>query len=251
MCLITFAWRPGHATPLVLAANRDEFYERPARALGAWHDVPGLHAGRDLEAGGTWLGLGQGGRFAALTNIRDPRHPATGRTRGELCVGFLGGTQTPEAFMAEAHRRAADYAGFNLLVGDGRELWFLHSRGPGPRRLEAGLYGLSNADLDTPWPKVRKTKAALAECLDVVRPADLLNLMHDPQPASDATLPDTGVGLETERMLSPVFIASRTYGTRATTALIVRGDGSREVVERGFGPFGKPLDDVHLNLRTR
>lgn len=248
MCLIAFAWQPGQEVPLVLAANRDEFYARPTQPLAHWPDAPGLYAGRDLEAGGTWLGLGPDGRFAALTNIRDPRLPPVGRSRGELCVQFLNGTMGPAEFLADAQRRAADYAGFNLLVGDSRELCFLNPRSGGPRTLAAGIYGLSNADLDTPWPKVERAKAALAECLQGVTTDTLLNLMHDPEAAPDAILPDTGVGLNTERMLSPVFIATRTYGTRASTALIVHANGRRELVERSYGPHGEQLGQVEMVL---
>lgn len=248
MCLIVFAWRPEHPQPLVLAANRDEFYDRACLPLAEWPEVPGLYAGRDLLAGGTWLGVTASGRFAALTNIRDPRLPPVGRSRGELCVQFLSGEMGPGEFLADAQRRAGDYAGFNLLVGDARELCFLNPRSGGPRRLAAGIYGLSNADLDTPWPKVERAKAALAECLEQVNTDTLLNLMHDPEAAPDAILPDTGVGLNTERMLSPVFIATRTYGTRASTALIVHADGRRELVERSYGPHGGHLGDVALQL---
>ncbi|BAN45969.1 NRDE family protein [Metapseudomonas resinovorans] len=249
MCLIVFAWRPGHEVPLVLAANRDEFYARPTLPLAKWEDAPGVLAGRDLEAGGTWLGAGPKGRFAALTNIRDPRTPPVGRTRGELCVQFLRGEMGPGEFLEDAMRRAGEYSGFNLLVGDDRELWFLNPRSGGPINLKPGIYGVSNADLDTPWPKVERGKAAIAECLEPPTTDALLNLLHDPEQAQDHILPETGVGLNTERMLSSVFIATRTYGTRASSALIVRADGSRELVERSYGPYGAKLGDVRLELR--
>lgn len=248
MCLVVFAWRPGHDVPLVLAANRDEFYARPALPLGRWDDVPGVLAGRDLEAGGTWLGVGADGRFAALTNIRDPRQPPVGRTRGELCVQFLRGNLGPGEFLADVARRANDYSGFNLLVGTVEELWFLNPRSGDPRPLQAGIYGVSNADLDTPWPKVERGKAALAECLAPPSSESLLNLLHDPEQAPDHILPETGVGLNTERMLSSVFIATRTYGTRASSALIVRSDGRGELVERSYGPYGAKLGEVRLEL---
>ena len=153
---------------------------------------------------------------------------------------FLSGEMGPGEFLADAQRRAGDYAGFNLLVGDARELCFLN---PAAAAEKAGRrhLRLSNADLDTPWPKVERAKAALAECLEQVNTDTLLNLMHDPEAAPDAILPDTGVGLNTERMLSPVFIATRTYGTRASTALIVHADGRRELVERSYGPHGGHL----------
>ncbi|RJG12516.1 hypothetical protein D3879_04300 [Pseudomonas cavernicola] len=246
MCLIVFAWRPGHARPLVVAANRDEFYARPSLPLGAWADAPGVIAGRDLEAGGTWLGVGPQGRFAALTNIRNPGQAQGGRSRGELVAQFLRGQQTPEAYLAAIAERASEYAGFNLLVGNSHELWHLNSREGAPLRLGSGLYGLSNAGLDTPWPKVQRAKAALAECLDTPQASALLGLLADPQQAPEAALPETGVGLATERLLSSIFIVSPNYGTRASSVLIVQADGRRQLVERSFGPYGAHLGEVSL-----
>ncbi len=246
MCLIVFAWRPGHSLPLVLAANRDEFYARPSLPLGAWEDQPGVHGGRDLEAGGSWLVVGPRGRFAALTNIRDPRHQRPGRSRGELPVQFLTSGLAPADFLAELSGRAHAYAPFNLLVGDAEQLCALNSREGEPQALPAGLYGLSNAALDTPWPKVAKAKARLAECLAAPETPALLALLGDPEPAPDAALPETGIGLASERLLSSIFIASGSYGTRASTALLVRADGSRQLVERSFGPHGAHLGEVSL-----
>lgn len=246
MCLIVFAWRPDHDLPLVMAANRDEFYARPSLPLSAWEDAPGLYGGRDLEAGGTWLGIGPHGRFAALTNIRNPRQPPRGRSRGELPVQFLRGPLGPEAFLRDAAQRAGDYSEFNLLLGDHRELWLLNSQAGVPLQLSEGIYGLSNADLDTPWPKVEKAKALLSECLITPQVPALLDLLHDAQQAEDVLLPDTGVGLGTERLLSSIFIATRSYGTRASSALLLRADGSRLLVERSYGPYGARLGEVSI-----
>lgn len=246
MCLIVFAWRPGHDLPLVMAANRDEFYARPSLPLAEWDDAPGLYAGRDLEAGGTWLGIGPHARFAALTNIRDPRQPPRGRSRGELPVQFLCGSLGPEAFLRDLAQRAGDYSGFNLLLGDREQLWLLNSRTGMPEQLTAGLYGLSNAYLDTPWPKVEKGKALLGECLAAPQIPSLLDLLHDGQQVEDARLPDTGVGLNTERVLSSIFIATHSYGTRASTVLLVNANGSSTLVERSYGPFGARLNEVWI-----
>jgi uncharacterized protein with NRDE domain len=248
MCLIVFAWRPGHAQPLIVAANRDEFYARPSQPLGEWQDVTGVYAGRDLEAGGTWLGVGHRGRFAALTNIRNPGQPLGRRSRGELVAQFLCGEQSVEQYLAEVARRSGDYSGFNLLVGSTGQLGYLNATDPTPRLLSEGVYGLSNARLDTPWPKLRKARSALQEQLNDPRPEGLLALLGDPQTAPDAELPDTGVGLATESLLSSVFIASQSYGTRASTVLIVNADGSRQMVERSFGPYGGHLGEVALDL---
>ncbi|WP_095156388.1 NRDE family protein [Pseudomonas sp. Irchel 3E13] len=248
MCLIVFAWRPGNARPLIVAANRDEFYARPTLALSQWDEAPGVHAGRDLEAGGTWLGLGPQGRFAALTNIRDPGQPAGARSRGELVAGYLRGKLSVEAYLERVAGEALHYSGFNLLVGDSHQLGYLHGGDATPRLLEAGVYGLSNAALDTPWPKLIKAREGLRERLDDPDPARLFELLADNNQAADSELPDTRVGLTTERLLSSVFIASQNYGTRASTVLIVEADGGRRLVERSFGPLGGRLGEVELVL---
>ena len=246
MCLIVFAWRPGHALPLIVAANRDEFYARPTQALAAWEDAPGVHAGRDLEAGGTWLGVGPQGRFAALTNIRDPGQPLGPRSRGELVAGFLQGEFGVERYLDHVASRSALYSGFNLLVGDGRQLGYLHGREATPRLLQAGVYGLSNAGLDTPWPKLVKAREGLAGLLGSADPQRLLALLADAEPAAESALPETGVGLVTEKLLSSVFIASQKYGTRARTVLIEDDQGKRRLIERSFGPFGGHLGEVEI-----
>ena len=248
MCLIVFAWRPDHATPLIVAANRDEFYARPSLPLAAWPEAPQVHAGRDLEAGGTWLGIGADGRFAALTNIRNPHQPPARKSRGELVARFLTGELPIAQYLTDVVGRSLEYAGFNLLVGNRQELWHYNAQETAPSQLAAGIYGLSNAGLDTPWPKLLKAKAALAEVLDDPQPQALLALLGDPQTAPFGDLPDTGVGLATESLLSSVFIASPTYGTRASTALIVQADGSRVMVERSFGPYGGHLGEVEIRV---
>ncbi len=248
VCLIVFAWRPDHTQPLIVAANRDEFYARPSLSLAQWLDAPQVYAGRDQEAGGTWLGVGADGRFAALTNIRDPHQPPARKSRGELVARFLSGSQPIDQYLADVHGRAIEYAGFNLLLGTRQELWHYNANDTAPTRLSPGIYGLSNAQLDTPWPKLLKAKAALAEVLDDPHPDALLAILGDAQPAAFTELPDTGVGLATESLLSSVFIASPSYGTRASTALIVHADGTRHMVERSFGPHGGRLGEVELNF---
>ena len=248
MCLIVFAWRPDHAQPLIVAANRDEFYARPSLPLAQWSETPQVHAGRDLEAGGTWLGIGANGRFAALTNIRDPHRPPGRRSRGELVARFLTGELPIDDYLDDVVARSPEYGGFNLLVGNLHELWHFNARESEAVLLQPGIYGVSNASLDTPWPKLIKAKAALGKVLDDPQPQALLNLLSDPQTAPFAELPDTGVGLATETLLSSVFIASQSYGTRASTALIVHADGSRHLVERSFGPYGGHLGEIEIRL---
>lgn len=246
MCLIVFAWRPEHPQPLLLAANRDEFYARPSWPLREWDDAPGLFAGRDLQAGGTWLGVSADGRFAALTNVRDPDQPVGRRSRGELPADFLRGRLAPQAYLEAVRARAGEYSGFNLLLGDARQLWYYNSREGEPRTLTEGLYGLSNASLDSPWPKLQQAKAALENCLDAPNSERLLTLLADTRQPAEHLLPETGVGPAVERLLATVFIASANYGTRASTALLLNADDSWEMRERSFGPHGAPLGEVAL-----
>ncbi|MEO4046826.1 NRDE family protein [Pseudomonas sp. CAU 1711] len=248
MCLIAFAWRPNHPQPLVLAANRDEFYDRPSLPLGEWPDAPGLYAGRDLQAGGTWLGVSRDGRFAALTNIRDPRQAQGRRSRGELPVEFLRGALDAESFLAGLLPRLDDYSGFNLLLGDRRQLFFLNSEEGWARRLQAGLYGLSNAQLDTPWPKVLRATAHLAGCLDDPRPERLLALLQDDQQPPRVLLPDTGIGVDWELLLASVFIVGPGYGTCASSALLLDADGGVRLMERRFDAQGQATGDVDIRL---
>ena len=238
MCLIVFAWRPGHALPLIVAANRDEFHARPSLPLEHWDDAPQIVAGRDLQAGGTWIGVTTDGRFAALTNIRAPGSPLGERSRGELPERFLRGAQSPALYLEELTRSLGQYSGFNLLVGNLTELWYLNSKEGTPRALSPGVYGLSNAALDTPWPKLLSTRSALQACLGAPARDRLLEIMSDSQPAADTELPATGISYEMEKLLSSAFIASPTYGTRASTVLIRRADGSMAMTERRFGPDG-------------
>ena len=248
MCLIVFAWRPGHAQPLIVAANRDEFYARPSLPLAPWPEAPQVHAGRDLEAGGTWLGVSAKGRFAALTNIRDPHRPPGRKSRGELVARFLTGEIPIDDYLADVVARSPEYGGFNLLVGNSHELWHFNARESEAVTLPPGVYGLSNAGLDTPWPKLLKAKAALNEVLDDPHPQALLALLSDAQQAPFTDLPDTGVGLATETLRSRGFIASQSSGTRASTALIVQTDGTLQMVERSFGPYGGHLGEVEILL---
>ena len=243
MCLILVAWQVHPAFPLVVAANRDEFFQRPSLPAGPWPDLPRLWGGRDLEAGGTWLAVRDDGRFAAVTNVREPGVPQGALSRGALPRDFLQGDQTPEAFVTAL--AGQDHSGYNLLLADRETLWWASNRADAPRRLEPGLYGLSNRLLDTPWPKLVKAKARLAESLKALPDVEpCFQLLADPAPAPDAELPETGVPLAWERLLSSVFIHSPTYGTRASTVLTRDRDGRFQVEERSFGaegPLGRSL----------
>ncbi len=235
MCLIVFAWKLLPDCPLVLAANRDEFFIRPTQPANWWEDHPDVYAGRDLQAGGTWLGIDRRGRFAALTNIRNGGTPKLDkRSRGELVAEYLRGDLAPQDYLEQVRADADEYNGFNLIFGDERELlWISNESDTAFRTLEPGIYGLSNGSLDTPWPKVVKAKAQFASLLCQGAPDDAyFEMLTDTTRASDSRLPDTGVSLDWERLLSPICIDSPEYGTRASTLLRVRQAGSAELLER-------------------
>ena len=246
MCLLVLAWRATPEHRLVLVGNRDEFHARPAQTMH-WWESPRLLAGRDLEAGGTWLGVDAAGRFAVVTNHRSPPYASFGRSRGELIPRFLAGAAAPRTFLDSLPGEAADYAGFSLLAGDRNELAYFSNRDPaGPRTLAPGVYGLSNALLDTPWPKLTRTRDRLRALVDAAAPhpatlaaEPLLELLVDRERALDEDLPDTGVGRERERWLSAPFIVGPDYGTRCTTALLLRTDGTGEAVERSYERDGR------------
>lgn len=242
MCLIAFSWEP-EQRGLHLLANRDEFYARPTTPAHWWPDYPHIWAGRDLQAGGTWLGLTRKGRFAALTNVREGSPGAGLRSRGELVADFLADELAPAVYLRHVLVNGDDYAGFNLLVGDlaRGELHYGGNRsGADARRLEAGLYGLSNAMLDTPWPKVERLKQGLAE-LGPVHAGTAFGLLDDDTRAALEQLPSTGVGPEWESLLSSIFIQSPDYGTRAQTVLCVE-QGTVAITEQGRGPEGVLLE---------
>ncbi len=235
MCLIVFAWKLFPDCPLVLAANRDEFFIRPTQPAAWWQDHPHVFAGRDLQAGGTWLGMDRQGRFAALTNIRNGRNPRPDtRSRGELVADFLRDGTAPDDYLDLVREQAGNYNGFNLIFGDASTLyWISNEDGAVFRALEPGIYGLSNGSLDTPWPKVVRAKAQFASLLCQSAPDDAyFEMLADTTRPSDGRLPDTGVSLEWERLLSPICIESPDYGTRASTLLRVYGEGSGELQER-------------------
>lgn len=242
MCLILLAWRAHPDYPLVVAANRDEFFARPTAPAAFWQEAPQVLAGRDLEAGGTWLGVSRNGRFAALTNYRDPiRNKAGAPSRGALVSRFLTGMQRPEAYLEELEACSNRYNGFNLVFGDPRGLWCFSNCGEGERRLAPGVYGLSNHLLDTPWPKVARGKSALNAALCALPDeAPLFALLRDDSIAPDDALPRTGVSLEWERLLSAAFVRSPGYGTRSATVLLEDAAGNVRFIEQAFLPEAQP-----------
>ncbi len=240
MCLILFAWQQHAQYKLVVAANRDEFYARPTAPAQFWHDTPQILAGRDLEQGGTWLGVTRSGRFAAITNVRDPSAKIGAHSRGHLVRNFLTSTQTPTAFIAQLHDHLAGYSPFNLLLSNGSSLHYCNSRGEN-FALPAGIYGLSNAALDTPWPKVESGKQALTETLSDPQHESLFCLLADRTTASDTQLPATGIPQWLEQKLSASFIHFDSYGTRCSTVILQTYDGQLDFLERQFNEQGEAI----------
>jgi uncharacterized protein with NRDE domain len=245
MCVILFAAGTHTRYPLIVAANRDESYDRPAAPAGFWRDHPHVCGGRDLTHGGTWLALSTTGRFAALTNYRQrPRARRAPRSRGELTRDFLIGSSAPQAYLEDVSDRGGDYGGYSLIVGTPERLFFCSNRGVAPHAIETGVHGLSNRLLDEPWPKVQRGMSVIEKLSNASEAAllqGLLEVLADTTAAPDHLLPSTGLALEREREVSALFIPGESYGTRASTVVLVRWDGEVVFVERGFGPRGKAL----------
>lgn len=248
MCLILFAWRSHPQHKLLVAANRDEFYNRPATAAHFWPEAPHILAGRDNEKGGTWLGITRNGRFAAVTNIRKPGAAAGQLSRGKLVQAFLDSSAPPEEFLQQMSQE--NYSPFNLLVSDGEQLFYSNSDGCS-RPLQPGLYGLSNAELDAPWPKVIRGKQGMINLLvNNVATSDFFELLADRNHANDHELPDTGMTVELEKKLSPPFIHFDGYGTRSSTVLSVSHHGEVNFLEKQFGADGLETAISHFSFCT-
>lgn len=243
MCLVLLAWQQHPDYPLVVAANRDEYHQRPTAPLGLWSDAAVL-AGRDLQAGGTWLGTDGRGRMAAVTNLRGQTSAALPslRSRGELPAGFLTGPASARDYARATHARRDQYNGFNLLVADDSALWYAGH--DSVRQLPPGIYGLANAGLDAPWPKVvggtRALRAWLARS-DTVEA--LLEILAERTVTPGLPLPETGLSAELERRLAPAFIDGELYGTRASSVLLRSPEGDVLFRERRFGPAGRMLGE--------
>jgi uncharacterized protein with NRDE domain len=233
-----FAFQSHPDYKLILAGNRDEFYNRPTVPAGFWEDAPSLLAGRDLVAGGTWFGITRRGRFAGITNYRDPKsNKKDAPSRGQIVSRFLTGDDTPHSYLEELIKGAERYNGFNLILGCNDEMFWYSNRGNVMRRLDPGIYGLSNHLLDTLWPKLVKGKAAFTGIISeatIPGPDKFFEILDDREPAPDKVLPDTGVGLEMERMLSPVFTSSPDYGTCSSTLLFIDRNDRVTFMERTF-----------------
>ncbi len=249
MCLLTFAWHTHPDYHLILAGNRDERHARAAAGATFWSDAPEVLAGRDLEAGGTWLGLTTAGRYAAVTNYRDGLATRKApRSRGELTAAFLRGDMPASIYMEEVAGRGADYGPFGLLCGDRDSLWYHSNRSTAPAPVSAGVHGLSNHLLDTAWPKVVTSKSRLKLLTETgaVTSESLFRLLADRATAPDSTLPDTGIALELERRASAAFVVDPYYGTRCSTLLLLHRDGSIRFAERRFDAAGEALETRHF-----
>jgi len=255
MCLILFATQAHAEYPLIVAANRDEAYARPAASAAFWSDHPDIFGGRDLEQGGTWLGIALSGRFAAITNYRQrPRAPAAPRSRGEIARNFLCGSGNTPEYLENIAQRQQEYRGYSLIAGSLDQLYFCSNRAERTLLIPKGVHGLSNHLLDEPWPKVQRGIDRLGQLLaadEQTLTRKLFENLADRTPAPDTALPDTGLGLERERASSAAFIPGADYGTRASTVILVSAGGEVLFCERTFGAYGVLLGEVEQRFELR
>lgn len=252
MCLILLAWQYTPGTRMLLAANRDEYFRRPTRALHFWEEDPSILAGRDLEQGGSWLGITTSKRFAAVTNFREPskKRPES-VSRGLLVSEFLRSGIDPQIYLHSVLSDRHRYDPFNLLLGDNDDLYFLSSVDGRIHRLSPGIYGISNGELDCPWPKVIHGKSMLGELLDYGKVPEceaLFSMLRDGRQFPDETLPDTGIGIAMERLVSPLFIHNGDYGTRSSAVLRINDHGEAVFSERSYDRDGNITGTVSFEI---
>jgi uncharacterized protein with NRDE domain len=254
MCLIFFGYKIHPDYRLIFAGNRDEFYDRPTKSAEFWVEDPQVLAGKDLQGGGTWFGVTRTGRLATITNYRDPKSiKSNAPSRGLIVSRYLSGSENPESFLKELIKDADRYNGFNLLLVDKDDLFWFSNRGNGIQKLDPGIFGVSNHLLDTPWPKVVSGKEVFKKLISqkgILKPEELFEMMGNRTLAADEDLPDTGVGLERERMLSSIFITSPDYGTRSTTLLFIGNDGLVTFFERTFNGNAANTSTVRYDFKV-
>ena len=254
MCLIILSYKVHDRYPLILAANRDEFYERPSAPVSSWEDTVGVIAGKDLQRGGTWLGIKKTGKIAMLTNYREPT--SFGRnapSRGGLVRDFLLGDEDQESYIKTIADNKDQYNGFSLIIGDMNRLFYFSNRGE-MCKLSPGLYGLSNRLLDTPWPKTERGKKAMESLLtskDDPHAQRIFEILEDRSKPDDSELPDTGVGLEWERILSSIFITSPIYGTRSSSVIMIDRKNHCMFIERVFNAHPEPWMEAKFDFRLQ
>lgn len=252
MCLLVLGWQQHPEFPLIIAGNRDEFHGRPTERARWWPDAPDIVGGRDLQAGGTWLALHRNGRFATVTNFRDAEQPsAKYRSRGHLVTEFLESTEAPADYLNAID--GAKYAGFNLLVSDGSRVAWLSNRGDGVQTLAPGIYGLSNALLDSPWHKVIRSKAALEQLIrhDKVNETELFRLLDDRIKASVNEIENKRLPFETAHAISAPFIVLPDYGTRSSSVALLGAAGGWQFHERRFDANGKKTGDSAFTIAAQ
>jgi uncharacterized protein with NRDE domain len=252
MCLLVFAWKAHPDYPLIIAANRDEFHARPSQDAHWWPDLPNVLAGRDLQAGGTWLAVSRSGRFATVTNYREQPRPQRGlRSRGEIATKFVSGSE--DAMTCVASLAGDSYAGVSVIAADGDSVCYTSNRGDEPRSLEPGVYGLSNASLDTPWSKLLRTREALTKLIDTdnVNATELFRLLADRSPAPNSEVDSASLPFKLARTLTAPFIVAESYGTRCSTTVLVTSDQKLQFSERRFAPDGSASGDSAFNFRCQ
>ena len=252
MCLILLAYKQHPKYKLILIANRDEFYERPTKEAQWWSSKEEILAGKDLEGGGSWLGINRSGKFAALTNYRDPFNIKNkAPTRGHLVTNYLENRQDDITYMGSLERRGHSYNGFNLLFGDANQVNYYSNYHKSVMGLEAGIYGLSNALLDTPWPKVVKGKEKLKRLIENGNDFSIENAFEnlcDSALAEDDKLPDTGIGYDREKAISSMFIETSDYGTRCSSIILIDYDNKVSFHEKSYIPEGYVSSDFEIKL---
>ena len=250
MCTILIAHKMSNRFPLLVLANRDEFYNRPTSPALEWEEAPGLYAGRDLVSGGSWFGV-RNGRWASVTNIREGinNRDIHQKSRGWLVRDYLLRELPAEDYLQQLHAIKHEFAGFNLLLGEDEQLWYTSTRNSGPQLLKPGVYGLSNHLLDTPWPKVVRGKQDLKALLmrDKLNFNLAFSILADTTQAADKDLPDTGIPLEWERALSATFINFQNYGTRCSSLLVKDMEGEQLFMERRFSGSPDSWEENHFS----
>lgn len=246
MCLIAFSYKQHPNYQIIFVANRDENYSRPTRAAGFWDENPNILAGKDLKAGGTWMGINKQGAFSAITNYRDPSiEKINPSSRGYLVLDYLKENGNPESYLHQIDQKADQYMGFSLLAGTGEQLGFYSNQQRKVKMLDPGLYGLSNRLLNTPWPKVQRAKSGLHDIIESgnISLYALFDLLTDDREASENELPDTGIPREIEKKVSPIFIKGENYGTRCSTVLLIDKHGAITFAERRFKAGTLKIDE--------
>ncbi len=253
MCLILFSYEMHPIYRLVIAANRDEYYDRSTEPASFWTEHPDLLAGKDNKAGGTWLGLTKKGQWAAITNFRDPANfKINAVSRGMLVNRFLMEDRSPRQYVESLGKVLDSYNGFNLLMGNPSGIYYFSSFTRTLRKLSPGLYGISNHLLNTPWPKVKRGKKALSELLKTgtrLNPEDVFSLLSDRIQPDDSQLPDTGIGIQCERLLSTIFITSNIYGTRSSMVVLIDRENQVDFRERTYNSHQNSMDERHFEFR--